>query len=89
MHFGNVNSGPKWSSLGPELCLRKEHFGAFCCVKNRRSNGGIRGPNCRNSIFQKRIFGSDLFQFYGRYFYYKYKLCIRENLEIEGAETRV
>ena len=37
----------------------------------------------------KRIFGSDLFQFYEGYFYYKYRLCIRANLEIEGDETRV
>ena len=36
-----------------------------------------------------RIFGPDLLQFYEGYFYYKYRLCIRANLEIEGAETRV
>jgi len=34
-------------------------------------------------------FGPDLLQFYEGYFYYKYRLCIRANLEIEGAETRV
>jgi len=38
---------------------------------------------------QNRIVGSDLLQFYEGYFYYKYRLCIRANLEIEGAETRV
>jgi len=41
---------------------------------------------------QNRIFGLDLLQFYEGYFYYKYMLCIRANLEIEGeiegAETR-
>jgi len=30
-----------------------------------------------------------LLQFYEGYFYYKYRLCIRVNLDIEGAETRV
>jgi len=35
------------------------------------------------------FFGPDLLQFYGGYFYYKYRLCIRVNLEIEGAETSV
>jgi len=64
-------------------------FFSLARVKNRRANGGIRGPNCHISILQKRIFGLDLFQFYGRYFYYKYRHCIRVNLEIEGAETRV
>ena len=42
---------------------------------------------------QNRIFGLDLLQFYEGYFYYKYMLCIRANLEIEGeiegAETRI
>ena len=38
---------------------------------------------------QNRIFGPDLLQFYEGYFYYKYRLCIGANLEIEGAETRV
>jgi hypothetical protein len=48
------------------------------------------GPDFACSIFQKRIFmGPDLFQFYGSYFYYKYRHCIGVNLEIEGAETRV
>jgi len=28
-----------------------------------------------------------LFQFYEGYFYYKYRLCIKVNLEIEGAEN--
>ena len=83
----------KLSKSGPELCCPGPDFlpgfGAFYYVKNWCPNGGIRGPMCRNSIFQKRIFGPDLFQFYGGYFYYKYRLCIKVNLEIEGAETRV
>jgi hypothetical protein len=29
-----------------------------------------------------------LFQFYEGYFYYKYRLCIRVNLEIKGAENK-
>jgi len=29
-----------------------------------------------------------LFQIYEGYFYYKYRLCIRVNLEIEGAENK-
>jgi len=38
---------------------------------------------------QNRVFEPDLLQFYEGYFYYKYRLCIGANLEIEGAETRV
>jgi len=38
---------------------------------------------------QNRVFGPDLLQFYEGYFYYKYRLCIRANFEIKGAETRV
>jgi len=65
-------------------------LGAVCYVKNRRPNEGIRGPISRDSFFfWKRIFGPDLLQFYEGYFYYKYRLCIRSNHEIEGAETRV
>jgi len=65
------------------------YLGAFCFDKNRRPNGGIRVPMWRNSFFRKSIFEPDLLQFYEGYFYYKYRLCIRVNLEIEGAETRV
>jgi len=64
-------------------------LGAVCYVKNWRLNEGIRRPILRDRFFQKRIFGPDLLQFYAGYFYYKYRLCIRANLEIEGAETRV
>jgi len=64
-------------------------LGAVWFVKYRRPNGGIRGLVLRNNIFQKRIFGVDLLQFYEGYLYYKYRLCISVNLEIEGAETRV
>jgi len=63
--------------------------GGFWFDKNRRPNGGIWGPILRDSILQKRIFGSDLLQFYRDYFYYKYRHCISVNPEIEGAETRV
>jgi len=61
-------------------------LGAVWFVKNQRPNGGIRGPILRNNIFQKRIFRPNLLQFYEGYFYYKYRLCIRVNLEIEKAE---
>jgi len=64
-------------------------LGAIWFVKNQRPNGGIRGPILRKNNFQKRIFGPDLLQFYEGCFYYKYRLCIRVNREIEGAETRV
>jgi len=37
----------------------------------------------------KHIFGPDFVSIYEGFFYYKYRLCIRVNLEIEGAETRV
>jgi len=64
-------------------------FFSLARVKNRCSNGGIRGPILHNNIFHKRTFGSDLLQFYEGYFCYKYRLCIRVNLEIERVETRV
>jgi len=64
-------------------------LGAVCYVKNRRPNEGIQGPISRDNFFWKRIFRPDLLQFYEGYFYYKYRLCIRANIEIEGAETRV
>jgi len=35
------------------------------------------------------FYGSDLVPIYEGCFFYKYRLCIRVNLEIEGAETRV
>jgi len=70
---------------GPILAV----FGSSLLCENQRPNEGIRGPILRDNFFQKRIFGADLFQFYGGYFYYKYRLCIRANFEIEGAETRV
>jgi len=48
------------------------------------------GARCVITVFFRNVFfGPDFFQFYGGYFYYKYRLCIRANLEIEGAETRV
>ena len=40
-------------------------------------------------FFRNVFFGPDLVQFYGGFFYYKYRHCISVNLEIEGAETRV
>jgi len=60
--------------------------GAVCFNKNRRPNGGTRGPISRDSFFRKHIFGPDLLQFYEGYFYYKYWLCIRANFEIEGVK---
>jgi len=39
--------------------------------------------------YNRNVFsGLDLFQFYEGYFYYKYRLCIRAKLEIEGAENK-
>ena len=64
-------------------------FFDFWFVKYRWPNGMARGPNCRDMEQQKHIFGPDFLQFYEGYFYCKYRLCIRVNLEIEGAETRV
>ena len=37
----------------------------------------------------KRIFELDFVPIFEGFFYYKYRPCIRVNLEIEGAETRV
>ena len=48
------------------------------------------GPEFTSRKYNINVFlGSDLFQFYEGYFYYKYRPCIRVNLEIEGVETRV
>jgi len=60
-------------------------------VENQRPNGGIRDPILRGQFFFFRnvFFGPDLLQFYEGYFYYKYRLCIRVNFEVEGVETRV
>jgi len=63
--------------------------GAVCFDKNRRPNGGFRGPILRDSFFRKCIFGPDLLQFYEGYFYYKYKFCIefvswQQTLGFEG-----
>jgi len=44
---------------------------------------------CVTIFFRNVFFGPDLLQFDEGYFYYKYIFCIRVNLEIEGAETRV
>jgi len=56
----------------------------------RWPNGCIRWPILRRRNKNRNVFLSlDLFQFYEGYFYYKYRLCIRVNLEIEGVETRV
>ena len=85
MFARSTKSGSELAKSGPDFdCLWR-----LLVRQKRRSNGGIRGPILRNNIFQKRIFGPDLLQFYKGYFYYKYRLCIIVNLEIEGAETRV
>jgi len=48
---------------------------------------GARIVETENKIVT--YFVLDLFQFFEELFYYKYRPCIRVNLEIEGAETRV
>jgi hypothetical protein len=52
-------------------------------------SGKIGGRFCVLLFFRNVFFGPDLLQFYGSFFYYKYRHCISVNLEIEGAETRV
>jgi len=47
------------------------------------------GRFCAGKIKHKRIFGPRFVPVFLGFFYYKYRLCIRVNLEIEGAETRV
>jgi len=47
------------------------------------------GRFCAGKIKQKLIFGARFVPVFLGFFYYKYRLCIRANLEIEGAETRV
>jgi len=53
--------------------------------------GGRRaksGPEFANRKYNRNVFlGWDLFQFYEGYFYYKYRLCIRVNLEIKRTEN--
>jgi len=63
----------------------------FCLLVRQISVG-----EWRNSVtdfdsrkYNRNVFsGLDLFQFYEGYFYYKYRLCIRAKLEIEGAENK-
>jgi len=53
-------------------------FFGFSFVNFQWPNGAIRWLNL----------GPELFQFYERYFYYKYRLCIRVTLEIEGSGNK-
>jgi len=62
---------------------------ALSFVKNQSTIWQNQSTISRRFRKIKRIFGPDLLQFYEGYFYYKYRLCIIENLEIEWAETRV
>ena len=58
-------------------------------VKNRSTVWQNRSTILCRVIKIKCIFGPDFVPIYEGFFYYKYKLCIRVNLEIKGAETRV
>jgi len=81
-----VKIGARFGEIGARF------FGAeltLSFVKNRSTIWQTRSTILRRFRKIKRIFGPDLLQFYKGYFYYKYRLCIRANLEIEGAETRV
>jgi len=60
-------------------------FGADLTLSFRNNRSTI----WRRIIKIKCIFGPDFVPIYEGFFYYKYKLCIRVNLEIEGAEIRV
>jgi len=62
---------------------------ALSFVKNRSTIWQNWSTILRRVIKMKRIFGLDFVPIYEGFFYYKYRLCIRVNLEIEGAETRV
>jgi len=62
---------------------------ALSFVKNWSTIWQNRSTILRRVIKIKRIFEPDFVPIYEGFFYYKYKLCIRVNLEIEGAETRV
>ena len=46
------------------------------------------GQFCQQEIKQKCIFGPRFVPGFLGYFYYKYRPCIRVNLEIEGAENK-
>jgi len=82
MFAGKPKIGARFVEFGVRFLAA---CGAVCFDKNRRPNGGIRGPISRDNFFRKRIFWPDLLQFYEGYFYYKYRLCIKANLEIVGA----
>jgi len=62
---------------------------ALSFIKNRSTIWQNRSTISRRVRKIKRIFGPDFVPIYEGYFYYKYRLCIRVNLEIERAETRV
>jgi len=76
----------EWCCSGPDFeCC----FSAFWWTK---IGGRMEefGPEFAGRKYNRIVFlDSDLFQFYQGYFYYKYRLCIRVNLEIEGLKTRV
>jgi len=81
-----ANSGPEWCCPGPELTLV---FSVWHARKIGARMEEFRARIVASAYFRNVFFGPDLFKFCGRYFYYKYRLCIRVNLKIEGAETRV
>ena len=85
MFAESTNRWPIWK-IGGRFWLP---FGRLSVREKSVADLENRWPISRAVIFQKRIFGPDLLQFYGSFFYYKYRHCISVNLEIEGAETRV
>jgi len=80
-----VKIGARFGEIGARFSAAEL---ALSFVKNRSTIWQNRSTISRRFRKIKRIFRPDLLQFYEGYFYYKYRLCIRANLEIEGAETR-
>jgi len=75
----------EWCCMGPDFgCC----FSAFWYDKNRWPNGGIRGLILSAGNKIETYFRAQICSFVLGYFYYKYKPCIRVNLEIEGVENK-
>ena len=80
------NRGPNGAVRGPNLSV------VFCLLVRQKSVAEWRNsrPEFSSKKYNRNVFlGWDFVPIYEGYFYYKYRLCIEVNLEIEGVETMV
>jgi len=76
----------KLSKSEYNLRNRSMIFGVELTLSIRKKSEHDFAQKHKNKTY---FYGHDFVPIYERCFYYKYKPCIRVNLEIEGAETRV